>query len=238
MATVKQMEPQEHIEQLKDKLNRALRQVAGLRQKSKCLEMQYEDSKGREGNTNELIMELLERQRELNVMLNRANIMLNRTQEAMALSSMELNEMAKALPEPKKAEWADRVSRVNDLFKQTGVEDAEMGALQSGSAKPAEPSFAREEMKKESEAAFGKKASIWDRKERHEPPHVQAEIVEEEEAPQPQQESIRLVAEDTPPITQQIETPIAQNDNGAVPNEEEDALLFPPRRKSWWRKTA
>lgn len=230
---VKQMEPQEHIEQLKDKLNRALRQLAGYKQKSKYLEMQYQDSKGREGNTNELIMELLERQRELNVMLNRANIMLNRTQEAMALSSMELNEMAKALPEPKKAEWADRVAKVNDLFKQTGVADAEMGGLEAGSVKPADASFAKEDMKKESEAAFPKRESIWERHERREPPHVQAEIVEEQADPEPQPESIKLMAEDTP-APQAPESGEAETEAAGTP----ESLLFPPRRKSWWRKTA
>ena len=120
------------IEKLKEKLNRTTRRMTGLKEKSRLLEMQYEDARSREQNSNTVVGELLERQRELNVMLNRANIMLNRTQEAMALSSMELNEMAKALPEPKKAEWADRVSRVNDLFKQTGIQDAELGALGSG----------------------------------------------------------------------------------------------------------
>jgi len=238
MAAVKEIEPQEHIEQLKTKLNRALRQLAGYKEKSKILEMQYEDSRTREGNTNELVMELLERQRELNVMLNRANIMLNRTQEAMALSSMELNEMAKALPEPKKAEWADRVARVNDLFKQTGVEDAELGALESGSARPARSTFARDEMKKDSEAAFPKTHSIWDRKERREPPQMQAEIVEEEETPQ--QESIKLIADAAPaaePVETTDSTPSAPAADSAEPDREE-TLLFPPRRKSWWRRMA
>ncbi len=188
----------QQLETLKDKLNRALRRVAALREKSKILEMQYHDARDREGNTNDLVMELLERQRELNVMLNRANIMLNRTQEAMALSSMELNEMAKALPEPKKAEWADRVARVNELFKQTGVQDAELGALDSGSART-EPSLDTDELKRESEEAFGRKQSIWERKERHEPPRVQAEVVEDEPQPESPNETVRLVGEDSSP---------------------------------------
>ena len=129
------------IEKLKEKLNRTMRRMAGLQEKSKLLEMHYDDSRARESNNNELVMEMLERQRELNVMLNRSNIMLNRTQEAMAISYIELNEMVKALPEPKKAEWADRVTRVNDLFRQTGVQDAELGALESGSASPSADSF-------------------------------------------------------------------------------------------------
>lgn len=243
----------QHIEALKDKLNRAQRQATGLRQKSKYLEMQYDDARNREGNTNELVMELLERQRELNVMLNRANIMLNRTQEAMALSSMELNEMAKALPEPQKAEWADRVSRVNELFKQTGVQDAEMGMLGSGAPKP-EGSLDTDELKRESEEAFGRKQSVWERKEKHEPPRVHAEVVEEETPPEPPKESIRLVGEDTPsaPEADTAAPTAAVSAEQAEPAEQhypaeqddpselsdEDALLFPPRRKSWWRKLA
>ena len=225
------------IDALKDKLAKANRQVAGLREKSKYLEMQYEDSRNREGNTNELIMELLERQRELNVMLNRANIMLNRTQEAMALSSMELNEMAKALPEPKKAEWADRVARVNDLFKQTGVQDAELGALESTNPIPSAASFNTDELRKQSEEAFGRKQSIWDRTAKPEPPRVQAEVVEEPETPTEQPESIRLVGEDVP---QTKDEPAAEvvDEQPAAEQSEEDALLFPPRRKSWWRKQA
>lgn len=221
------------IEELKGKLNRALRQVAGLRQKSKYLEMQYDDSKNREGNTNELVMELLERQRELNVMLNRSHIMLNRTQEVMALSSMELNEMAKALPEPKKAEWADRVTRVNDLFKQSGVQDAELGALESTNPKPSAETFDTNELRKESEEAFGTKQSVWERKERREPPSVHAEVVEEE-TPQQPQEGIKLVSDDAPPPNEEPETEASATTEQA----DEDSLLFPPRRKSWWRKMA
>jgi len=224
------------IEDLKEKLNRALRQVAGLRQKSKYLEMQYDDSKNREGNTNELVMELLERQRELNVMLNRASIMLNRTQEVMALSSMELNEMAKALPEPKKAEWAGRVTRVNDLFKQTGVQDAEVDALESSNPKPSAETFDTNELRKESQEAFGTKQSVWDRKERREPPRVHAEVVEEENPEQPQ-EGIKLVGDDAPPLNEEPGTEAPATDETTV-SADEDSLLFPPRRKSWWRKLA
>jgi hypothetical protein len=232
---VEQADLLQRIEKLKEKLNRNMRRMAGLQEKSKLLEMHYEDARAREGNTNELVMELLERQRELNVMLNRANIMLNRTQEAMALSSMELNEMAKALPEPKKAEWADRVSRVNDLFRQTGVQDAELGALESGSARPSPDSFDASELKKGSEEAFGKKQSLWEAKERREPPRVQAEVVEEE--PQPQaQEGIKLTGEDIAVKEEPRTDPPATYE--ATDQSDEQSLLFSPRRKSWWRKTA
>lgn len=230
-------ELQRTVEELKEKLNKSQRQVAGLRQKSKYLEMQYDDSRSRETNTNELIMELLERQRELNVMLNRANIMLNRTQEAMALSSMELNEMAKALPEPKKAEWADRVAKVNDLFKQTGIQDAEIGALESTNPRPMSDSFDRSELMRESEEAFGRRQAIWERKEKREAPKVEAEIVEDPKPVEPENEVTKLVAEDVPVIEPE---PVAETEEALQSSDaqDEDDLLFPPRRKSWWQKLA
>jgi len=234
---VNQIDPLQKIEELKEKLGKAQCQISGLKQKSKYLELQYGDAKNREGNTNELVMELLERQRELNVMLNRSNIMLNRTQEAMALSSMELNEMAKALPEPKKAEWVDRVARVNDLFKQTGVQDAEMGALESRNPRPQVDSFDIDEIRRESEEAFGRKQSIWQRKEKHEPPQVHAEVVEEEETSEQPQEGIRLIGEDAPCEASEPEPEPEQFDQSAE-DSEEDSLLFPPRHKSWWKKLA
>ena len=113
------------LEQTKEKLYRALRRSEGLKAKSSLLREQYTDAKEREKHAALLVMELLERQRELNVMLNRANIMLNRAHEAMALTSVEFNEIAKALPEPKKAEWSDRLSKINDLFRKTGIPDGE-----------------------------------------------------------------------------------------------------------------
>ena len=227
----------QHIETLKGKLNRAQRQMTGLRQKSKYLEMQYEDARNREGNNNELVMELIERQRELNVMLNRANIMLNRTQEAMALSSMELNEMAKALPEPKKAEWADRVSRVNELFKQTGVQDAELEAVNNVNPNP-EVSLDTDELKRESEEAFGRKQPIWERKEKHDPPRVHAEVVEEDSAPDRPGDNIRLVGNDTPSASSEAEPETEQVAREPAEQSEDDALYVPPKRKSWWRKPA
>ena len=122
------MEVEELIRQINDlsqKLNRAQRQSAGLREKSKILEQQYGDARTRESNSNELIMELLERQKELNVMLNRANIMLQRTQETMALTSIEFHELTKSLPAPEKKQLSEKIDRINDLFKKTGIEDAE-----------------------------------------------------------------------------------------------------------------
>lgn len=216
----------QQIEELKDKLNRTRQRMSGLRERSKLLEMQYHDSKAREQNTNGLVGELLERQRELNVMLNRANIMLDRTHEAMALSSMELNEMAKALPEPKKAEWADRVARVNELFKQTGVQDAELGALQSENPTA---SFDSSDMKKQSEDAFGRQQSIWEFSQKREPPKVEAEIVEEEEASEP---AIHII--DHSPEQDHDNTEEILVDDGPA----DETLSEPSQRKSWWQRLA
>lgn len=229
----------QQLEILKDKLDRALRRVAALREKAKILEMQYNDAREREGNTNELVRELLERQRELNVMLNRANIMLNRTQEAMALTSLEFNEMAKALPEPKKAEWADRVARVNELFKQTGVQDAELGTLDTRTTN-LENSLDTNELKRESEEAFGRKRSIWDIKEKQDPPRIHAEVVEEESRSEPADQAIRLKGEDTPSQELEPVAAAAERKHHAPAFGERETDEEPqkdePRRKSWWRR--
>lgn len=229
----------QQISILKEKLSKAQRQTAGLKEKSKCLEMQYGDSKNREQTNNELVMELLERQRELNVMLNRANIMLSRTQEAMALTSLEFNEMVKALPEPKKAEWSDRVSRINDIFKKTGIQDAEVLGLESSNPRPGD-SFSKDEMKKESEEAFGKQSSIWDRREQREPPRIQAELVEEDEISESQHEQSNISYINTKVTISDEEHEISQESSDGTDQESvsEDDSFFQPRKKSWWHKIA
>lgn len=236
-----QTDSAQQLETLNNKLNRALRRVAALREKAKILEMQYNDAREREGNTNELVRELLERQRELNVMLNRANIMLNRTQEAMALTSLEFNEMVKALPEPKKAEWADRVARVNELFKQTGVQDAELGAPESGAASPKE-SLDTDELEREREEAFGRNRSIWDLKEKHDPPRVHAEVVEEEAGSEPASDAVRLVGEDISAARESVATAAERKHYVRAfdqpQSDEQQPQEDQPRRKSWWRRLA
>ena len=221
----------QQIGDLKGKLTRAQRQMAGLKEKGKYQLMQYEDAKMRETHTNGLVMELLERQRELNVMLNRANIMLNRTQEAMALTSIEFNEMAKALPEPKKAEWSDRVTRINELFKKTGVQDAELVGVESASPAPVEP-LDTSELREESEEAFGKKESFWKRKVVPQPPQVEAVLIEEAAEASQEPDAAAAKAADS-------EADSSDDGNGArFDPAEEDRLIFPPRRKSWWRRAA
>ena len=220
------------IDELRDKLHKAQRQATGLRQKSKYLEMQYGDAREREKNGNDLVMELLERQRELNVMLNRANIMLNRTQEVMALTSMEFNEMAKALPEPKKAEWSDRVTKVNELFKKTGIQDAEAIGLESSNPPPAE-SLESDDMRKESEDAFPKDGTIWKKPEKHEAPAIRAEAVEDDGEAKDHEE---LVIGEVLISSEESTSDARDVDSGE--GQDEDALMFGPRRKSWWQRMA
>ena len=234
-VTLKQSELFKQIDELRDKLHRAQRQATGLRQKGKYLELQYGYARDREKNTNDLVMELLERQRELNVMLNRANIMLNRTQEVMALTSMEFNEMAKALPEPKKVEWSERVTKVNELFKKTGIQDAEIGGLESSNPPPSE-SIDSDEMKKESEEAFPKSESSWKKPETQDAGPIQAEVVEEETAGSDDPEE--LVTGEVLVSSEDAETRDARKDAESGIAEDEDALVFGPRRKSWWQRMA
>ncbi|MHB9037513.1 MAG: hypothetical protein ACYC64_12675 [Armatimonadota bacterium] len=212
-------EQRDKSEVLKDKLSRALRRLEGLKEKSKLLEMQYEDARTREKNSGELVMELLERQRELNVMLNRANIMLNRTQEAMALTSMEFNEIAKALPEPKKAEWSERVAKINELFKKTGIQDAEMLGLEA----PDAAKFSAEEFTRTSEQEFGHKDSFWSGSVRSEPPRVEAELVEGYDTCASTLESGSESAE------------LRTNPLDHIVEEYTDTIES--EKKSWWQKT-
>jgi hypothetical protein len=172
------------MENMRKKLERAQRQITGLKEKAKYLEINFEDSRTREKNSNDLVMEMLERQKELNVMLNRANIMLHKTHETMALTSLEFNEMAKALPEPKKAEWSDRISKINDLFKQTGIQDAEVIGSDNSQQALSDENLNNDELKQESNTAFEWKDSIWNRTEQRNPPRVEATLIEEDDPTQ------------------------------------------------------
>ncbi len=109
------------VEELREKLNKALRERAALYQKSKQLEERIKDFHSYQQAQEEITRELLERQRELNFMLNRANMMLSRAQEANAMLSIEFTDIVKALPEPKAKEFESRIERINELFKKTGV---------------------------------------------------------------------------------------------------------------------
>lgn len=207
------------LEQTKEKLNRALRRSEGLKAKAHLLQEQYTDAREREKHAAELVMELLERQRELNVMLNRANIMLNRAHEAMALTSVEFNEMTKALPEPKKAEWNEKISKIHDLFKKTGIPDGDLLNLDG----PTEQSLKGDEIKRESQEAFSRQESIWNRNQKRQTPTVEAEPVPEEtptaETHETHEPEIRILE------------PVGSEETAEDPSAR-------PDRKSWWQRRA
>ena len=114
------------IQRLKERLTKLLHQNDLATQKSKMLEEQSERDRQREQMLTDLTHQLMDRQRELNVMLNRANIMLSRSQEANTILSLEFTELCHALPAPEDPDVQDRIRRINDLFKNTGISDAEV----------------------------------------------------------------------------------------------------------------
>lgn len=110
----------EPIQQLKDKLNKALRNKAVLTERSKLLGQQVDDLRRRDEQSTHLMGELIERQRELNFMLHRTNSVFQRMQEANLALSTEFTELVKELPAPESPDWEQRVAKINDLFKMTG----------------------------------------------------------------------------------------------------------------------
>ena len=106
-------------EQLKEKLIRALKAKAVLAERSKRLEQQLEDFRKREDMMHHFASELLERQRELNFMLHRANSVLHQLQETNLALSAEFTELVKELPPAKDPEIEDHIAKVNELFRKT-----------------------------------------------------------------------------------------------------------------------
>lgn len=120
------MSEESAVDKIKEKLHRALKSKAVLSERSKQLAKQVEDFQKREDQTEQVLSELLERQRELNFMLHRSNSVLYRIQEANAVLSTEFTELVKELPAPNAPDWEERVNRINDLFKKTGSMADEM----------------------------------------------------------------------------------------------------------------
>ncbi|MDO8683544.1 MAG: hypothetical protein Q7N50_08690 [Armatimonadota bacterium] len=114
------------IQRLKERINKLLHQKDMASQKAKMLEEQTTRDRQREETMNQFVQQLMDRHRELNIMLNRANLMLNRAQDANAILSLEFTELCHALPAPEDSNVKDRIRRINDLFKNTGIADAEM----------------------------------------------------------------------------------------------------------------
>lgn len=127
----------------KEKLFRALKAEAVLSERSKQLKKQVEDLRTREQTMHHLASELLERQRELNFMLNRASSVLHQLQDTNLALSAEFSHIVKELPPAKDAGWEDTIARVNELFKKTHELAGEMQDEILGKAFEPEPAKER-----------------------------------------------------------------------------------------------
>lgn len=106
-------------DELKERLARAVKSKAVLAERSKRLQEQADDLRRREDVIANITTELLDRQRELNLMLHRANSFVHQLRDANLALSSEFKEMVKELPAAKDSDWESMVSRVNDLFEKT-----------------------------------------------------------------------------------------------------------------------
>ncbi len=120
------MSDQNASDNLKERLQRALKHKAVLAERSKLLQQQVEDFRNREASMNRIASELLQRQRELNYMLHRASSVLHQMQDTNLALSAEFTHLVKELPAPKDGDtsgkagdWEETIARVNDLFRRT-----------------------------------------------------------------------------------------------------------------------
>ncbi len=192
------MELVKQMNEVTAELLHAQMEVNSLTEKVMHLETICEDAKLREQHSRELVMELLERQKELNVMLNRASMMLNRAQEVILSLSAEFTELAEAQPAHKKKEWNEKLSRINELFRQTGVPDAELGAPEDQ-------------------------------------PALEDGMAPLPEIPEPVEGRFAEIPEEEEPAEETIEETPEPADAASASASSAQALLFPPRKKSWRR---
>ncbi|BCW97857.1 MAG: hypothetical protein KatS3mg024_0684 [Armatimonadota bacterium] len=159
------------VRELEQKVARLQRERSVYAAKARLLSEELEKYRSRELRQDNTVETLLERQREMHVMLNRSHIMLAKAQNATAMLSLEFGELARALPEtvsaqaeadPEQAQTVqyeidDRIRRINDLFRMTGELSQEIAetlegtekAMQGGGATtvqspPQEPSIQKE----------------------------------------------------------------------------------------------
>ncbi len=146
------------IRELEQKVARLQRERSVYAAKARLLSQELEKYRSRELRQDNTVETLLERQREMHVMLNRSHIMLAKAQNATAMLSLEFGELARALPETVSAqaeadpeqvqtvqyEIDDRIRRINDLFRMTGELSQEIAETLQGTEKAmngvAEPS--------------------------------------------------------------------------------------------------
>lgn len=253
----------ETLENLKRKLLRAQSRKAVLLQKSKLLEEELARARAREENSSELVQQLIERQRELNVMLNRSNMMLNRAQDVNSLLSLEVREIVEALPEPKRKESEERISRIQELFKQTGIQlsDEQPAALEE-SIEGVDAEFSAHEHADRKKALWGSgEPAVTENASQAEPVAEPAEpsaneVTEnaKQERPSAKLSEPAVGVEDDPSVDRQpaeqelFEEPVVVGRRGyPLPAEEEDQddrgsriadaiagiSIFPPKFRRW-----
>ncbi len=137
------------IRELEQKVARLQRERSVYAAKARLLSQELEKYRSRELRQDNTVETLLERQREMHVMLNRSHIMLAKAQNATAMLSLEFGELARALPETVSAqaeadpeqvqtvqyEIDDRIRRINDLFRMTGELSQEIAETLQGTEK-------------------------------------------------------------------------------------------------------
>jgi hypothetical protein len=137
------------VRELEQKVARLQRERSVYAAKARLLSEELEKYRSRELRQDNTVETLLERQREMYVMLNRSHIMLAKAQNATAMLSLEFGELARALPEtvsaqaeadPEQAQTVqyeidDRIRRINDLFRMTGELSQEIAETLEGTEK-------------------------------------------------------------------------------------------------------
>ena len=137
------------VRELEQKVARLQRERSVYAAKARLLSEELEKYRSRELRQDNTVETLLERQREMHVMLNRSHIMLAKAQNATAMLSLEFGELARALPETVSAqadadpgqaqtvqyEIDDRIRRINDLFRMTGELSQEIAETLQGTEK-------------------------------------------------------------------------------------------------------
>ncbi|MEJ5298817.1 MAG: hypothetical protein WHZ52_12365, partial [Armatimonadota bacterium] len=137
------------VRELEQKVARLQRERSVYAAKARLLSEELEKYRSRELRQDNTVETLLERQREMHVMLNRSHIMLAKAQNATAMLSLEFGELARALPEtvsaqaeadPEQAQTVqyeidDRIRRINDLFRMTGELSQEIAETLEGTEK-------------------------------------------------------------------------------------------------------
>ena len=228
------------VEELRERLNKLLRQRAALHQKSKQLGERVQDARHRERAQEDLTRELVERQRELNFMLNRANIMLSRVQEANMMLSVEFTEMIKALPEPKAKDVRERIDRMNELFKKTGTASESREEENLGSPEPQTPppppQFREAEIVEMAQRPQAKTAKSEAQIPSAKPPDEQSDnepVMEEE--PQTAVVGSAQTEDQSSTLSQEVTASPEPEPETAQEEPSEEDLAFPPRKRPWWR---